>query len=325
MKKIRMGIVGTGIIAEKMALTIGRMDDVEAWAVASRSEEKAAAFASRWGFTRSYGSYEALFEDDGVELVYIATPHSHHYENARAALLHGRPVLCEKAFTATAPQAEELFKISRERRVFITEAIWTRYMPLSQTVNEIIAAGTIGKPRMIQANLGYPLAHVERMQRADLAGGTLLDLGVYPINFASMVFGGEVKSVLSCCTKTATGMDEQESITLTYADGRLAVLHSSMLVKTDRQGVVCGERGYLVVQNINNPERITVYDADYQPVAVYEQPPQITGFEYQVRACIEAIEKGWIESPCMPHAESLRIMRLMDALRKEWGVVYPWD
>jgi predicted dehydrogenase len=325
MKKIKMGIIGTGIIAEKMATTIREMADVEAYAVGSRSQDKAQAFADQWGFTHAYGSYTDLFKDPAVELVYIATPHSQHYENAKEALLNDKPVLCEKAFTATAWQAEELFELSRQRGVFITEAIWTRYVPLSHTINEVIESGIIGRPEMLSANLGYPLSHVERMQRADLAGGTLLDLGVYPINFASMVFGGEVESVVSACTKTATGMDEQESITLTYPGGRMAVLHSSMIAKTDRQGIVSGDKGHLIVQNINNPEKITVLGMDYETLAVYDQPQQITGFEYQVRASIEAIENGWIESPYMPHAESLRIMRLMDSLRAAWGMVYPWD
>ncbi|MDR0954250.1 MAG: Gfo/Idh/MocA family oxidoreductase, partial [Rikenellaceae bacterium] len=293
--------------------------------VGSRSQEKAQAFADQWGFARAYGSYTELFKDPAVELVYIATPHSQHYENAKEALLNDKPVLCEKAFTATAWQAEELFELSRERGVFITEAIWTRYVPLSRTINEVIESGIIGQPKILSANLGYPLSHVERNQRADLAGGTLLDLGVYPINFASMVFGPDVESVVTTCTKSATGMDEQESITLTYPGGRMAVLHSSMIAKTDRQGIVSGDKGHLIVQNINNPEKITVLGMDYETLAVYEQPQQITGFEYQVRACMEAIENGWIESPYMPHAESLRIMRLMDSLRKAWGVVYPWD
>lgn len=325
MKKIRMGIIGTGWIAEKMAITIREMPEVEAYAVASRSADRARSFAAEWGFTRGYGSYEELVRDPAVDLVYIATPHSEHYDNAKDALLNDKPVLCEKAFTATAWQAEELFRISKERNVFITEAIWTRYMPLSQTINDVIASGVIGEPKMLSANLGYPLYERERMQRAELAGGTLLDLGVYPINFASMVFGGDVEKVVSSCTKTESGMDEQESITLFYPGGRMAALHSTMLAKTDRQGIVSGENGHLIVQNINNPERVTVVGAEYETVAIFEQPPQITGYEYQVLACIEALENGWIESPYMPHAETLRIMRLMDALRKEWGVVYPWD
>ena len=320
-----MGILATGGIAAKMAQTLRGMEQVEAYAVASRSVEKARRFAGEWGFSRAYGSYEELLADENVDLIYVSTPHSHHYENAKAALLHGRPVLCEKAFTATADQAEELLAISREKKVFIAEAIWTRYMPMSGMINEILQSGIIGEPAVLTANLGYPLAHVERMQRPELAGGALLDLGVYALNFASMVFGSDVRQIVSGCVKTASGMDAQNSITLTFGDGRMAVLHSTMLARTDRQGIVSGDKGHLVVENINNPERITVVDEHYHPVAVYERPAQITGFEYQVRACMDALAEGRIESPYMPHTEILRIMRMMDGLRRDWGVRYPWD
>lgn len=159
----------------------------------------------------------------------------------------------------------------------------------------------------------------------ELAGGALLDLGVYPINFALMAFGTDIKEIVSSCVKIDTGMDAQESITLVYNDGRMAVLHSTMLAKTDRQGIISGTKGHLIVENCNNPQQIKVVDQDYQLIAQYDAPRQITGYEYQVYACIEALNNGWIESPYMPHAETLWVMTLMDNLRKEWGVKYPWD
>ncbi len=325
MEKLKLGIIGSGWIAEKMAITIAGMEEVEAYAIASRDLAKAQAFAGQWNFRRAYGSYEAMLDDEEVALVYIATPHSHHYEHARMCLLKGKPVLCEKAFTATARQAEEILNLAREKHVFITEAIWTRYMPLSLQVNELLESGVIGQPKILSANLGYPIWNKERMLRPELAGGALLDLGVYPINFAFMTFGSDFQEVVSTCVKIDTGMDAQDSMTFTYADGRMAVLHSSMLAKTDRQAIISGTDGHLIVENCNNPERITVVDADYRVIARYDAPKQITGYEYQVYACIEALKNGWIESPYMPHAETLRVMRVMDRLRKDWGVKYPWD
>ncbi|KAA6314612.1 1 5-anhydro-D-fructose reductase [termite gut metagenome] len=321
----KIAIIGTGWIAEKMAITICGMQGVEKYAIASRHLSKAQAFAEKYEFTRAYGSYEEMLDDEQVQLVYIATPHSFHYEHARLCIMKGKPVLCEKAFTATAPQAEKLLSLAKEKKVFITEAIWTRYMPLSKTINEVIASGVIGVPSMLSANLGYPVGWKERMTKPELAGGALLDLGVYCINFALMVFGTDIKKTLSVCTKTATGVDAEESITFLFNDGKIAVLHSSMYAKTDRQGIISGDRGHLIVENINNPQRISVVTGDYEVVAQYDCPPQITGYEYQVYACIEALKNGWLESPCMPHAETLRIMRLMDSLRKEWGVHYPFD
>ncbi|MEL5893824.1 Gfo/Idh/MocA family oxidoreductase [Bacteroides sp. GD17] len=325
MEKIRIGIIGAGGIAGQMALTLKGMTGVEAYAIASRSLQSARDFADRWGFTRAYGSYEEMLDDEQVQLVYIATPHSHHLEHARMCLLKGKPVLCEKAFTANARQAEELLNLAKEKKVFITEAIWTRYMPLSQTINKLIADGVIGRPMTLSANLGYSISDRERLIQPALAGGALLDLGVYTLNFASMVFGTGVERIASTCVKTDTGVDAQNSITLVFDDGKMAVLHSTMLSVTDRQGIISGDKGHLIVENINNPQRVTVVTEDYKTIAVYNCPPQITGYEYQVYASIEALRNGWLESPYMPHAETLRIMRIMDGLRREWGVHYPFE
>ena len=321
----RIGIIGCGWIAEKMAITLQGMEKVEAYAIASRDLNKAETFAQKWNFTRAYGSYEEMLDDELVDLVYIATPHSHHYAHTRLSLLKGKPVLCEKAFTANAKEAEELLQLAKEKNLFLTEAIWTRYMPLSQTICELVDNGAIGRPQLLTANLCYPNYHKERMHKPELAGGALLDLGVYTLNFAAMVFGTDIIRTTSACIKSDTGVDAQNSITLEYADGKMAILCSSQMAKSDRQGIISGDKGFMIVDNINNPQKVSVYDSDYQLTAVYNCPPQITGYEYQVYASIEALENGWLESPFMPHQETLRIMRQMDELRKEWGVIYPSD
>jgi len=320
-----IAIIGTGWIAEKMAITVQGMPEAEIYAVVSRTPERARWFAGEWNIPKAYASKEEMLEDPNVDLVYIATPHSEHYEEARICLSAHKPVLCEKAFTATAWQAEELLRISKEKNVFITEAIWTRYMPLSKTINEVIESGIIGKPVMLTANLGYPNYAKDRMVNPGLAGGALLDLGVYTLNFASMILGSDIEKIVSSCTLTDTKVDAQNSITLIYKSGAMAVLSSSNFAKTDRQGIVSGEKGHLIVENINNPQKVTVFGEDYQVVSEYTCPPQITGYEYQVYACMEALRNRWTESPYMPHAETLRIMKLMDGLRKEWGVRYPAD
>lgn len=324
-KNTRIGIIGCGWIAEKMAITLQGMEKVEAYAIASRDLNKAETFAQKWNFTRAYGSYEEMLDDELVDLVYIATPHSHHYAHTRLSLLKGKPVLCEKAFTANAKETEELLQLAKEKNLFLTEAIWTRYMPLSQTICELVDNGAIGRPQLLTANLCYPNYHKERMHKPELAGGALLDLGVYTLNFAAMVFGTDIIRTTSACIKTDTGVDAQNSITLEYADGKMAILCSSQMAKSDRQGIISGDKGFMIVDNINNPQKVSVYDSDYQLTAVYNCPPQITGYEYQVYASIEALENGWLESPFMPHQETLRIMRQMDELRKEWEVIYPSD
>ena len=325
MKKLKMAILGAGGIASTMAGTISRMEQVECYAVGSRSMEKAQAFAQKFGFQKAYGSYEELVKDGEVELVYIATPHSEHYENARLCIRHKKPVLCEKAFTANAKQAKELLDYAKKEKVFITEAMWVRYLPMLQTIRAELADDVIGTPTMLTANLGYLISEVPRLQRPDLAGGALLDVGVYPINFARMIFGDRIVKISSACTYTDSGVDEQDSITLIYEDGRVAQLAASMLGLSDRRGTIYGTKGFMVIENINNFESLTVYDTGYRPVKKIERPEQISGYEYEVEACIRALSEGKLECEEMPHTETLRVMELMDALREEWGVKFPFE
>lgn len=308
-----------------MARTLTGIDPKMKYAVASRTLEKAQQFAAQWGFEKAYGSYRELVEDPEVELVYVATPHSHHYDNSVMAIEAGKPVLCEKAFTANARQADALLNLAHKKGVFITEAIWTRYMPLSHQISQVMESGIIGQPRLLNASLCYMMEFKERILRPDLCGGALLDLGVYSINFARMYFGKDVVAQSTSCVKGTTGMDMYNAISWTYRDGRVANIQSSTMGLCGRIGQICGTEGYIIVDNINCPQKFTVFK-DYQPVAVYEKPAaQITGYEYQVLASFEAIDKGLLESPYMSHQETLDIMKLMDSLRKEWGVVYPMD
>ncbi|MCR5454280.1 MAG: Gfo/Idh/MocA family oxidoreductase [Bacteroidales bacterium] len=319
-KIFNVGILGTGWIADKMATTLAGMTTARAYAVASRTQEKADKFAAQFSITKAYGTYEQLADDKDVDLIYVATPHSHHFVNTKMCLLKDKPVLCEKAFTVNAAQAEELIKISHERNVFLAEAIWTRYQPMRQMIANEIASGSIGAPQMLTANLCYPNIALERMYKPELAGGALLDLGVYVLNFADMFFGYDIKNTSSHCIKYHTGVDIQESITIEYNDGRIAVLWSSQLAKSDRQGIISGTDGFVIVENVNNPQSYSVYNQDYQLVKKVNCPPQITGYEYQVDCCIKAINAGKIEPDEMPHSDIVRIMKQMDALRKEWGV-----
>lgn len=325
MNKLRVGIIGAGWIADKMAEALSPLDEAEVLAIASRSLEKARQFADERGISRAYGSYEELVEDPDVDLVYVATPHSHHYPHARLALEHGKPVLVEKAFTANAREAEALLTLARERHLFITEAIWTRYMPLSMKVKEIMDSGIIGEPRILTATLCYEMEQKERIIRPDLCGGALLDLGVYVLNFARMYFGTDIVRTVTNCHLGPSGMDMMESISLSFRDGRMANLQAGCLTLNDRQGIISGKEGYIRIDNVNCPERIEVW-RNYELVEVYERPEgMVNGYEYQVLECKRCLEAGLTESPMMPHEETLSIMRQMDALRKDWGVKYPMD
>lgn len=321
----KVGIIGAGWIAEKMAEALAPLEDYCVYAIASRSIGKATEFAGRWNIPKAYGSYEDMVKDNDVDLVYIATPHSHHFPHAMLALNAGKPVLVEKAFTANAAEAEELIETARSKGLFITEAIWTRYMPLSHKVKEIMESGIIGKPRVITATLCYMMEFKERILRPDLCGGALLDLGVYALNFARMYFGTDIVRTVSNCHIGPTGIDLQECISLSYADGKMANLQAGTLCLNDRQGIINGTEGYIRVDNINCPEVVEVY-RNYELVERYVKPEDmVNGYEYQVIEARRCIEAGLPESPMMPHQETLDIMKQMDGLRKEWGVVYPMD
>lgn len=325
MKTFKVGIIGAGWIADQMGKTLTPIEGYEVYAVASRSLEKAQAFAKMYGCTKPYDSYETLVCDPDVDLVYIATPHSHHYQHARLALEHGKPCLVEKAFTANAAEARELLAFAKEKGLFVTEAIWTRYMPLSHKIKEVMESGVIGQPRLLQASLCYMMEYKVRVQRPSLCGGALLDVGVYALNFARMYFGTDIVRQVSNCQLGATGMDMQECISLSFADGKMANLQSGALCLNDRRGIISGTEGYISVDNINCPTRVEVW-RNYELVATYTAPADmVTGYEYQVFECKRCIDAGLLESPMMPHAETVSIMEQMDSLRREWGVRYPMD
>lgn len=324
-KQKRVAIMGAGNIAGKMAKTLKKMKNVKCYAIASRDMSRAREFAKKYGIKRAYGSYEQMVMDPKIDLVYIATPHSEHYQNMKLCIEHGKAVLCEKAFTANAKQAEEIFRLAEEKRVFITEAIWTRYMPFLATIRGILTSGIIGTPSMLTCNLGYHIVNVPRLMQPELAGGALLDVGVYTLNFASMLFGTDITRVTSSCTLTPTGVDASNSITLTFRDGRMAVLNSTMLGISDRRGVIYGTNGYMEIENINNYESLTVYDNNHRVIKSVKAPKQISGYEYEVMASLNALDRGLLECWEMPHSETIRIMQMMDELRKVWGVVYPFE
>ena len=296
-EKINVAILGAGRIAHTMANTLVEMATdplysswIHPYAVAARDLDRAQAFANQWHLDKAYGSYENLVADPDVDLVYIATPHNLHAEQ---------------------------------------EAIWTRYMPSRQLINEVIDSGEIGEVKSASANLCYPVSGKARMIDPACAGGALLDVGVYPLNFLDMAVGADHGRTLDHFSTSMvpyeTGVDAQNSTTLYYSDGTMAVSTSSMLVASDRGGYVWGTEGYLEVTNINNPESIDIYGKDHKPVRSISVPPQLTGYEYEVAAAANALLDDKTECEAMPHADTIRIMELMDAIRGSWGLKFPFE
>ena len=237
-------------------------------------------------------------------------------------------MLCEKAFAANTRQAEEMIRMAESRKCLLTEAIWTRYMPSRQIIQELIQEGEIGEVMTVSSNLGYRIDGNERMVRPELAGGCLLDLTVYTLNFSSMILGNDIKRIEASMVPTETGVDGQDSVMIEYNSGKMANMFTTMYTLTDRRGLICGRDGFITVENINNPQKILVWEPDRDHPAVRKEiavPEQITGYEYEVLSCKKAIEEGRIECPEMPHSETLEIMRQMDQIRSQFGIVFPFE
>lgn len=319
---MKIGIIGTGTIAHKMANTIGMMHE-ELYAVASRDKGKAEAFAKEFGIEKAYGSYEELADDKKINLVYIGTPHSEHLKHMLLCLGHGRNVLCEKSFTANAKQAREAVAAAENAKLLLTEAIWTRYLPARKLIDSLIPR--IGDVRFLTANLFYDIDQVPRIYTPSLAGGALLDVGVYPLNFMLMHMGFGYTSFSTIATKFDTGADMQNSTTFIYPEGRMACIQSGTQFLSDRRGIIYGTEGTIEIENINNPESIKLLDKERNMVEDVSIPRQYTGYEYEVESALNAIREGRTECPEMPHCETVRVMEIMDEMRDKWGLHYPFE
>jgi predicted dehydrogenase len=331
---INVAILGVGLIAVHMAETLTKMaaDDrysslIRRYAVATRNDEgRAQKFATENGFEKGYGSYQELMDDPEVDLIYIATPHALHAEQAIACMRAGKNVLVEKSFTGNGKQARHVIEVSDETKMMCTEAIWTRYMPSRQMILDIVDSGEIGEVHGLTANLAYPVSDKARMTDPKMAGGALLDLGVYPLNFIRMAHpNADIKRLVSSCNFTDLGVDYSLSTTLWFNDGVMGVMSSNMYAAGDSQGILWGEKGYLVVENINNPAGIDVYGPDHEIKRHLDVPEQLTGYEYQVIDSAKAILAGKTECEAMPHDETIAMMDVMDAMRDQWGEVFPFE
>ena len=322
---MKVALMGAGRISKKMALTLNELKhpEIELYAIASRSQEKAQSFAQEFNIPKAFGSYLEMLEDPNVDLVYIATPHSEHYQNALDCIAHKKHMLIEKAFTLNAKQAEYIITKAQEAKLLITEAIWTRYMPIRKVINDLIANNTIGKVKSVTADLGYVINKKKRLVDPHLAGGALLDVGIYPLNFASMFLGNNVTKVEAICTYTDKHLDDSDSITLVYSDNTIATLTCSMSSSTSRIGTINGNNGYIVVNNINNPEKISIYDVNNHLIREMRRESQISGYEYELRECRDAIMQGAIEPISMPHDETLEMMAMLDKIREKMDIKYP--
>lgn len=321
---MKWGILATGTIAETFARTLGQMQgEAELYAVASRDEARAAAFAQKHGIPVHYGSYEALAADPNVEIVYVASPHSRHDADMELLIRSGKHVLCEKSFTANAAQAERIFALAKEQGVFVMEAFWTKFIPLYSQIEAVLASGEIGEVLAVTAQYGYTTAREARKLDPALAGGTLLDIGVYAIGFACMALGYEPDEIVSRMTMGEQGTDIVDSVTLRYGRA-LATLTCSIGARMPVFGAIYGTRGHIEVPEFKNPEHATVM-IDGQPPKALSHPLGINGYEYQVREAMACVRAGKLQSERMTGAQTVAVMRIMDEVRAQSGMRFPFE
>jgi predicted dehydrogenase len=323
-EKIRWGILGTGWIAEMFVADI-LANGMTITAVGSRSQESADAFAARFGIPTAHPTYEALAADPEVDIVYVATPHPMHAENALLVLGAGKHALVEKAFTLNQPEAREVVDLAAEKGLVVLEAMWTRWLPHMVRLREIVAAGTLGDVRTVLAdhNQNLPKDPAHRINNPELGGGALLDLGIYPVSFAWDVLG-EPTSVTAISSPTATGVDRQTAIMLGYADGQQAVLHTALDTAGPNTASVIGTEGWVAIEGVfYEPTDFTVYDSQGAVVERYESSVTQRGMQYQAweaeRLITEKLTAGDILSP----EESVGIMGTLDEVRRQIGLSYP--
>lgn len=323
---VKWGILGTGKIAKRFMQAAFYVPEAQVVAVGSRTQETAHQFGSHFGIPKRYGSYEGVLNDPEVEIVYVATPHNLHAENTLAALQAGKHVLCEKPFTVNAQQAEEVIAAARQTDRFVMEGMWTRCFPVMQEVYRRIQAGEIGKVCYLQADFGFrpPFDPSSRLFNPELAGGALLDVGIYPIALAFW-FLGAPQEVVSLATRGETGVDVLEGVVFRYPNGAIATLSASIQVNTPKQAFLCGTEGmiHFPAPWWKPSEAFWIRPDGSQEHLLY--PYEGDGLQFEIRHVHACLQQGLRESPLMPLEETLRIVRLMDRLRAEWGVRYPFE
>ncbi|MCB8978201.1 MAG: Gfo/Idh/MocA family oxidoreductase [Ardenticatenaceae bacterium] len=324
MEKIRWGILATGWIADQLAEAITSQRDAECLAVGSRSQASADAFGEKWHIPRRYPTYEALAADPDVDVIYIATPHNLHYENMKLCLNAGKHVLCEKPLTVNAAQAKECLELAKEKGLFLMEAMWMKFIPAVQQMQKWVADGRIGTVRLVQANFAFniPFDPHGRLYDPELAGGALLDMGIYTSTLAHLVLG-KPDSILSAANLGETGVDELNTAIWQYADGTQAVLTSTQRLERPCDAFITGTDGYIKLHsNFWHSRKLTLKQRG-QAKEVVQIPYDGNGYGYQVREVHDCLRAGKLESAVVPHADTLEIMTLLDEMRGQWGLVYP--
>lgn len=321
---IRWGILAPGGISRAFARELVKIPGAELVAVGSRSLERAEAFAQEFGIPEAYGSYEQFASEAQLDIVYVGSPHSHHLEHSLLCMNEGKAILCEKAIALNASQTRDMAKNAREHGLFLMEAMWTRFLPAIHWVREQIRAGAIGEVTALHAAFGHKAAWnpQHRLLNPDLGGGALLDAGIYPISFASMVFGAQPKTIHSNVRIGSTGVDEWSTALFEYGDGRSAQIMNAVQLPLRTEAVIFGTEGRIEIPFFIGAKTATLTSRSGSE-EVFRDTDSDRGMKHEAMEAMRCIAGGLQESPTMPVTESVEIMETLDRMRAEWGLTYP--
>ncbi len=324
-KTVRWAILGPGKIAHKFAQDFQQTTGGELVAVASRDKERAARFASQYDIKQVL-SYDELYVHPDIDAVYVATPHAFHFEQTKACLQHGKGVLCEKPVTINDTQLRELIAIAQSQQVFLMEGLWSFFMPALQQAKAWVDEGRIGDVKMITADFGYRMAFdpENRIYNAHLAGGALLDLGIYPIAFSTYVMNAKPDRIAANAIMSETHIDETTAISLFYGK-TTAVLHTTVLANTLNTGYIIGEAGYIELPFFYKASSCTLYNQERMELDSFEASRPTYGYDYEIQEATNCIREGKTESPVVPHQRSLEIQAIMTEVRRQIGLIYPME
>ncbi len=323
----RWGIIATGAIAQAFAEDLKQLPDASLVAIGSRTQESADRFGDRFDVPQRHASYAALVADPDVDAVYVSPPHSGHQGATLAAIAAGKAVLCEKPFAMNLRESQAMVEAARAAGTFLLEAMWTRFLPHIERVREILAAGTLGEIVYLTAEHGQWFAADEshRVFAPELGGGALLDLGIYPVSFASMVLGTPT-SITAVGTPAFTGVDKTTSMIMRYESGAHAVLTTSLAAKSNNPAVIYGSDARLEIDGwFYTPGGLRVVSRDEQELERFDPPQEGRGMQFEAAEVGRCLAAGLCESPLMPLDETLSIMATMDEIRRQIGLRYDQD
>ncbi|MCB8998818.1 MAG: Gfo/Idh/MocA family oxidoreductase [Bacteroidales bacterium] len=323
MRRIKWGVLAPGRIARGFVNGLKVLENAELYAVGSRDYNRAVSFAQEFGFQKAYGSYEELAKDPDVDVIYVASPHHLHFENTLMCLENDKAVLCEKPFTINSRQLEILVRTAREKRIFLMEALWSRFLPGLQEAKRLIDSGAIGKVKILNADFGFkaPYDPNSRLFNPVLGGGSLLDIGIYPV-FLSLYFLGYPDEIKAQAIKAPTGVDESISISFLYNSGALANIHSTFAANTNTDANIYGDKGKIHIQRQWFRPSTVLLSQENETVQKLEFPARANGYEYEAEEVMRCLDEGKEESDAMSLDMSLQLMKLLDAIRSMCSIVY---